>query len=95
MVMSEMSFGRKYGLIFGGIILTAGMVIATVVFPFWNLIRADVYEDVIILSNDDGVCAADTSDKIPKLIENCTAEAGDRVTIQYGEGLAWAKVVNP
>lgn len=95
MVMSDMTFGRKYGLIFGGILVLAGVVLATVVFPFWNLIRTDVYEDVVILSSDNGVCVADTSDNIPKHIENCTAKAGDVVTIQYGEGLAWAKVAEP
>lgn len=93
--MSDLSFGRKYGLIFGGIILIAGVVIATVIFPFWNLIRDNVYEEVIILSNDGGTCVADTADNIPKHIENCTAEAGDVVMIEYGEGLAWARIVQP
>ena len=95
MVMAEMSFGRKYGLIFGGILALAGMVIATVVFPFWNLIREDVYEDATILSNNNGMCAVDASDNIPKHVENCTAAVGDTVRIQYGEGLAWAKIVEP
>lgn len=93
--MAEMSFGRKYGLIFGGIILIAGVVLATAVFPFWNLIRDDIYEDVVIMSSNDGICVADTSDNIPKHIEDCTAAAGDTVTIRYGEGLAWAKVADP
>ena len=91
--MGETTFGRKYAMIFGGILILAGLVIATVVFPFWNLIRADVYEDVVILSNDNGICAADTSDEIPKHIENCNAQVGETVTIRYGEGLAWAEIV--
>lgn len=91
--MGETTFGRKYALIFGGILALVGVVIATVVFPFWNLIRADVYEEVVILSNDNGLCAAETVDKIPKIIENCSAQVGDQVTIKYGEGLAWAEIV--
>lgn len=93
--MGEMSFGRKYGLIFGGVLALAGIVIATVVFPFWNLIREDVFEDVTILSNNGGVCAVETADRIPKQIEGCTAAAGDAVTIKYGRGLAWAEIVSP
>ena len=93
--MGEMTFGRKYTLIFVGIIALAGIIISTVVFPFWNLIREDVYENVTILSNSNGVCVADTSDEIPKHIENCTYDAGDTVTIKYGEGLAWAVIVEP
>ena len=91
--MGETTFGRKYGMIFGGILVLAGLVIATVIFPFWNLIRADIYEEVVILSSIDGICAADTSDDIPKHIENCGAQIGDVVTIKYGEGMAWAQIV--
>ena len=93
--MGDMTFGRKYGLIFGGVLAIAGVVIAVVVFPFWNLIREDVTEVVVILSNDDGVCAADTVDEIPKQIRDCTAGVGDTVTIKYGQGLAWAVIVEP
>ncbi|MXX20516.1 MAG: hypothetical protein F4Y82_05475 [Cenarchaeum sp. SB0665_bin_23] len=93
--MGEMTFGRKYTLIFVGILALAGVIIGTVVFPFWNLIREEIYEDVIILSNNDGVCVADTADEIPKHIEDCTYGTGDAVTIKYGEGLAWATIVEP
>ena len=91
--MGEITFGRKYAMIFGGILALAGIVIATVVFPFWNLIRAEIYEEVTILSNNDGLCAAETTDQIPKHIENCDAQVGDVVTIRYGEGLPWAQIV--
>ena len=33
-------------------LIAAGLVIATVVFPFWNLIREDVFEEVEILTNE-------------------------------------------
>ncbi|NIP61562.1 MAG: hypothetical protein GWN01_10655, partial [Nitrosopumilaceae archaeon] len=68
--MVELSFGKKYGLIFGGALALAGIVVATVVFPFWNLIREDVYEEVVILNNDDGICFVETDDKVPKQIKN-------------------------
>lgn len=94
MVATEISESRKYGAIFGGAIIAAGLVLATVVFPFWNLIRDDVFEQVIILTNNDGVCYVETSDDIPKTIENCNAIPGDTVTIVFGEGLAWARIVD-
>ena len=91
----ELTSGQKGGMIFGGAILIAGIVLATIVFPFWNLIREDVYEDVVILTNDDGVCYVETSDNVPKTIENCIHNSGDSVTIKFGKDLAWATVVTP
>lgn len=75
--------------------MAAALVLSTVVFPFWNLIREDVYEEVIILNNDGGVCYVETKDIIPKTIENCTLESGDTATIKFGRGLAWAVIVEP
>lgn len=91
----ELTSGAKQSLVFIGLMITAGIVISTLVFPFWNLIREDVYEDVVILSNDDGICYADSADGTPKVIEGCTLNPGDEATIKYGKDLAWATVVSP
>jgi hypothetical protein len=91
----ELSSSQKTSLVFVGAFLVAGIVLSTMVFPFWNLIREDVFEDVVILTNDDGVCYVETSDNIPKIIEDCTLNSGDEITIKYGEGLAWGTVVTP
>ena len=91
----EFSSSQKTGLVFAGTFLTAGIILSTMVFPFWNLIRDDVYEDVTILTNDKGVCYVETSDAIPKIIENCTLQSGDITTVKFGEGLAWATIVEP
>ena len=77
------------------IFITAAVIISTVVFPFWNLIREDVYEEVEILLNERSKCYADTLDNIPKTIANCDHEIGDIVTIKFGKGLANAVIVNP
>ncbi len=77
------------------IFITAAVIISTVVFPFWNLIREDVYEEVEIMLNERGKCYADTLDNIPKTIANCDHEIGDIVTIKFGKGLANAIIVNP
>jgi len=93
--MVEWSDSKKYGLVFGGALVGAGLVLSTLVFPFWNLIRSDVYEDVEILSSSDGICYANTSDHIPKKIQDCNLESGTKVRIKFGEGLAWATIVEP
>ena len=54
-----------------------------------------MFEDVVILTNDDGTCYVETTDNIPKTIENCSLNPGDAATIKFGDGLAWATIVTP
>ena len=91
----QLSSSQQQGLVFGGAFLVAGIVLSTMVFPFWHLIREDVFEDVVILSNDDGTCYVETIDSVPKIINNCAMSAGDDVTIKFGKDLAWATIVTP
>jgi len=91
----KLSSSQQQGLVFGGAFLVAGIVLSTMIFPFWHLIREDVFEDVVILSNDDGTCYVETDDNVPKIIENCELDSGDKVTIKFGKDLAWATVVTP
>lgn len=95
MVNLDLSHSQKITLGFGGCFIVAGIVLSTLVFPFWNLIREDVYENVVILTNDDGICYVETLDHVPKTIENCSLKPGDEVTIKFGRDLAWAMVVEP
>lgn len=92
-VMVNLTDSQKYGAIFGGAFVIAGIILSTLVFPFWNLIREDVFEEVEIISSSNGKCYAHTSDNIPKTIENCNLEPGTKVTIKFGEGLAWASII--
>ena len=91
----KLSSSQQQGLVFGGAFLAAGIVLSTMVFPFWHLIREDVFENVVILSNDDGTCYVETIDSVPKIINNCAMSAGDDVTIKFGKDLAWATIVTP
>ena len=91
----KLSSSQQQGLVFGCAFLAAGIVLSTMVFPFWHLIREDVFEDVVILSNDDGTCYVETIDAVPKTIDNCNFDTGDEVTIKFGKDLAWANVVTP
>ncbi len=91
----ELSSSQKTGLVFGGAFLVAGIVLSTMIFPFWHLIREDVFEDVVILSNDDGICYVETMDDVPKTIKDCNLNPGDKTTIKFGKDLAWASIVSP
>ena len=91
----EMNDSKKYALMFLFTFIAAAVIIGTVIFPFWNLIRADVYEEVEILLNERDKCYVDTSDNIPKTIDNCIHKVGDIVTIKYGKDMAYAEIVNP
>ena len=91
--MVELTDSQKQVAIFGGAFIIAGIILSTVVFPFWNLIREEVFEEVEIISSSNGICYANTSDLIPKTIDNCDLESGTLVTIKFGEGLAWASIV--
>ena len=89
----ELSDGQKYATVFLGSLAVAGIVLSTLVFPFWNLIREDIIEEVEIFRSADGNCYVDTVDGIPKTIKNCNLKQGTIVTITYGHGLPWAKIV--
>jgi len=91
----QLSSSQKTSLVFLGAFLTAGIVLSTMVFPFWNLIREDILEEVVILTNDDGICYVEAMDDIPKIIEDCTLNSGDVATIKYGKDLAWATIISP
>lgn len=56
----ELDSGQKTSLVFVGAFVFAGIILSTTISPFWHLIREDVFEDVIILTNDDGVCYVET-----------------------------------
>ena len=94
-ITGEMNDSKKYGLMFLFIFITAFIIIATLIFPFWNLIREDVYEEVEIMLNERGMCYVDTVDNVPKTIDNCDKKIGDIVTIKYGKDLAYAEIVSP
>ena len=93
--MEEMNDSKKHALMFLFTFIAAAVILGTVIFPFWNLIREDVYEEVEILLNERGNCYVDTSDNIPKTIDNCIHKVGDIVTIKYGKDLAYAEIINP
>ncbi len=90
--LMELSDGQKYAVVFLGALAGAGIVLGTMVFPFWNFIREDIMEEVEIFESANGNCYVDTLDGIPKTIENCNLPIGTDVIVKYGEGLPWATI---
>ena len=88
----ELSDGQKYAIVFLGALAAAGIVLGTMVFPFWNFIREDITEEVEIFESANGNCYVDTLDGTPKTIENCNLPVGSSVTVKYSEGLPWATI---
>jgi len=86
--MDEMSDGKKYGLMFLFIFIAAFIIIATLIFPFWNLIREDVYEEAEIMGKwttwYGTMCNVDTSDNIPKTIDQLSTKR--LLTMSWLEG---------
>ena len=95
----EMNDSKNHALMFLFTFIAAALIIGTLIFPFLNLIREDVYEEAEIMGKWSTwygtMCSVDTSDNIPKTIDNCDKEIGDIVTIKYGKDLAYAEIVNP
>lgn len=54
-----------------------------------------MFEDVVILTNDDGICYVETIDDVPKTHKDCTLNSGDKITIKFGKDLAWANIITP
>ena len=79
----ELSDGQKYAIVFLGALAAAGIVLGTLVFPFWNFIREDIMEEVDMFESANGNCNVDTLDGIPNTIENCNLPVGSSVTVKY------------
>ena len=90
-----MDDGKKFGLIFLGALATAGIIIGTVVFPFWNFIREEIIEDVEIFESANGKCYVNTPDGIPKTIDDCNIPSGTAVTVKYSDRMPKAVIHSP
>lgn len=64
-------------------IAAAVVVMATAIFPFWNLIPKDVTENVKIVSVDSSGCMAETLDKFLVKVNPCNVKVGDIVQATF------------
>ena len=94
-ILFELTDGTKQTMIFLGAFAAAAIVIGTVVFPFWNFIREEIIEDVEIFESANGKCYVNTSDGIPKTIDNCNIPSGTDVTVKYSDRMPKAVIYSP
>ncbi|MEO9308355.1 conserved exported hypothetical protein [Nitrosotalea sinensis] len=66
-----------------GAIVAAVVVMATIVFPFWNLIPSMVTETVHVVYVEAGKCTAETNDGYIIRDIPCNAKIGDNITATY------------
>ncbi len=66
-----------------GAIVAAVVVMATIVFPFWNLIPTMVTEKVRVVYVEAGKCTAETNDGYIIRNISCDAKVGDNITATY------------
>ena len=66
-----------------GAIAGAIIVMATLVFPFWNLIPSMVTEKVRVVYVESGKCTVETNDKFLIRGIPCDAKVGDNITASY------------
>jgi hypothetical protein len=69
--------------IVAGAIAAAIIVMAVVVFPFWNLIPKEVTEKVKVVAVDESGCTAETHDGFDVKIGHCNAKPGDNITASF------------
>lgn len=69
--------------IIGGAIAAAVIVMATAVFPVWNLIPNNVTEKVRVVAVGESSCTAETQDHFIVNIGHCNAKPGDNITASF------------
>lgn len=64
-------------------IAAAAVVMATAVFPFWNLIPKETTETVKVVTVDSSGCTVQTLDGFIVKIPSCNAKPGDNITATF------------
>ncbi len=75
-----------------GLILIYGMISSMIS----DIQPKEIIQDVVIESSESGICIINTSDRIvaQKIIQNCSLEVGKKVTVNFNEGMTFAKIIS-
>ena len=76
-----MEFTKEKGIAVAAIL--AVVIMATVVFPIWNLFPRLVTETVTIRAFDETGCTVETLDHYLIKIESCTGQPGSNITATF------------
>ena len=63
--------------------VAAVIVMATAVFPFWNLLPRNVTESVTVHTVDQTGCTVETSDHFIVKLDSCNGKPGDKITATF------------
>lgn len=76
-----MEFTKEKGIVVAAVL--AFVIMATVVFPVWNLFPRNVTETVKIVALDETGCIVETLDHYIVRIESCTGQPGSNITATF------------
>ena len=80
----QINKGSNFVAYFGWVIAGAVILLATVAFPFWNLIPEYVTETVeLVYVHEDGGCVILTEDNFLFPINGCEGKVGQKITVTY------------
>ena len=89
-----MQFTKEKGIALAAV--AAVIIMATVVFPFWNLLPNQVTETVKIIKVDQTGCTVETLDHYIIEIDSCDGKPGDIITATFdGKIKERAKTFSP
>ena len=78
-----MELTKEKGIALAAVI--AVIVMATVVFPFWNLLPRQVTETVKVVAVDQTGCTVETADHFIIELDSCAGRPGDNITATFDE----------
>jgi len=65
--------------------ILAVIIMATAVFPFWNLLPREVIETVKVVAVDQTGCTVETVDHFIVKLDSCVGKPGDNITATFDE----------
>lgn len=76
-----MELTKEKGIVIAAILVV--IIMATAVFPFWNLLPREVTETVKVVAVDQTGCTVETSDHFIIKLDSCDGKPGDNITATF------------
>ncbi len=78
-----MELTKEKGIVLG--VIAAVIIMATAVFPFWNLLPRETTETVKVVAVDQTGCTVETVDHFIVKLDSCVGKPGDNITATFDE----------
>lgn len=76
-----MELTKEKGIVIAAILVV--IIMATAVFPFWNLLPREVTETVKVVAVDQTGCTVETADHFIIKLDSCDGKPGDNITTTF------------